>query len=125
MQIGHRLYRHQPLIKDATFLSVEQEPSKRLRDVARVSPKYFLTINLYGYNFVNVSCINVLWMCNGYTILMWVNESAICVSVCPTVISQHRMCHIRERMYHFSFNVSVWAGIVGDIVLGSLCYQTD
>jgi len=51
--------------EDATFVSVEQEPSKSLRDITHVSPKYFWTIILYGYNFVNGSCINVLWMCYG------------------------------------------------------------
>jgi wyosine [tRNA(Phe)-imidazoG37] synthetase (radical SAM superfamily) len=37
-----------PANEDATFVSVEQEPSKSLRDIARVSPKYFWTIILYG-----------------------------------------------------------------------------
>lgn len=109
-----------PANKDATFVSVEQEPLKSLRDIARVFPKYFLTINLYGYNFVNVSCINVLWICYGYTIFMWIDESVFCMSVCPTVISQRGMYPIREH----SFNVNVWAGIIMDIVLGPLCYQT-
>jgi hypothetical protein len=54
-----------PANEDATFVSVEQELSKSLRDIARVSPKYFWTIILYGYNFVNASCINLLWMCYG------------------------------------------------------------
>ena len=57
-----------PNNKDATFVSVEQEPSNNLWDMLRVSPKYFWTIVLYGYNFVNGSCINLLWMCYGYTV---------------------------------------------------------
>jgi hypothetical protein len=113
-----------PANEDATFVSVEQEPLKASA-ISHVCPwiiswRSSLWIQLCEW-LLHQRAVDVLWLHS----ILWVDESVFCMRVCSTVISGRRAYLLRKSVYQFNFIVSVWAGIVGDIVFGPFCYQTD
>jgi len=115
-----------PANEDAIFVFVEQEPSKSVRDIARVSPEVFLVdhplwIQLCDW-LLHQRAVDVLWLHS----ILWVYESVFCMRVCHTFTSGRRSYLIRERVHQFNFNVSVWADIVGILSWApSAIRQTD
>jgi hypothetical protein len=74
-----------PANEDAIFVFVEQEPSKSVRDIARVSPEVFLVdhplwIQLCDW-LLHQRAVDVLWLHS----ILWVYERVFCMRVCHTV----------------------------------------
>jgi hypothetical protein len=105
----------------------------------RGSSKYLITINcihttthrahirfqmiiLHRCNFANGYDINTLRMSSFYTTFCGQMKRVLCMTVCSMSTSHlwawNNPHAIRECGYQVRFSVSVWAGIVGDIVMG-------
>ena len=122
MQVAHGLYEHQPM--KIAHLCLWKKNRRKLTSYRKCVPEVFLEdrplwIKLCKW-LLHQGAVDVLWLQN----ILWADESAFCVKVCPTVMSGRTTRLIRGRVYQFNFNINVWIGFVGDIVLGPLCYQT-